>query len=251
MPKSKSYYSENDPFAAAWLRELIADKLIAEGDVDERDIRDVLPRDVRGYGQCHFFAGIGGWSYALRLAGWPDDRPVWTGSCPCQPFSTAGKRARVADERHLWPSFFHLVQCGKPEGVPLFGEQVDAAVRQDWLDLVSDDMEGIGHTVRAVDFPASSVGAPHRRQRAYFVAESHKHERGQEREDAGGIGEGGGEAGVEQRLVRGGDEFVAHSPNLRRLKRRDAEGVEIQGERAERGGEHTTTGHAGELSGGL
>ena len=87
----KAYYNENDPKAATWLRELIRNGYIANGDVDERSIEDILPNDLAGYTQCHFFAGIGGWSYALRLAGWPDDRAVWTGSCPCQPFSTAGK----------------------------------------------------------------------------------------------------------------------------------------------------------------
>ena len=73
-----SYYNEFDPFAAAWLRELIKDGQIADGEVDERSIVDVRPDDLRGFTQCHFFAGIGGWSYALRLAGWPDDAPVWT-----------------------------------------------------------------------------------------------------------------------------------------------------------------------------
>lgn len=109
-----AYYNENDPKAAAWLRELIKEDLIAPGDVDERSIKDVLPNDLRDYKQCHFFAGIGGWSYALRLAGWPDDRPVWTGSCPCQPFSAAGKRKGFADERHLWPAFFYLIKECRP-----------------------------------------------------------------------------------------------------------------------------------------
>ena len=85
-----AYYNENNRFAAQWLRNLIAAGDIAPGDVDERSITEVRPDDLRGYTQCHFFAGIGGWSAALRLAGWPDDRPVWTGSCPCQPFSAAG-----------------------------------------------------------------------------------------------------------------------------------------------------------------
>src|SRR5688572_19163051 len=117
-----AYYNENDPFAAAWLRELIARGLIAPGDVDERSILDVRASDIRSYVQCHFFAGIGGWSYALRLAGWDDTRPVWTGSCPCQPFSAAGKQQGEADERHLWPVFGALIRQRRPAVV--FGEQV-------------------------------------------------------------------------------------------------------------------------------
>ena len=98
-----AYYNEIDPFAAQWLRELIKAGHIAPGEVDTRSIENA------GFTQCHFFAGIGTWSYALRCAGWPDDRPVWTGSCPCQPFSAAGKRKGTSDERHLWPTFFHLI----------------------------------------------------------------------------------------------------------------------------------------------
>ena len=110
-----AYYNEIDPNAAEWLRQLIKAGAIAPGDVDERDIRDVAPVELKPYSQCHFFAGIGAWSYALRQSGWPDDRPVWTGSAPCQPFSTAGQRAGVADERHLWPAMFWLVQqCCPP-----------------------------------------------------------------------------------------------------------------------------------------
>ena len=77
-----AYYNEPEPYAAQWLRNLIAAGHIAAGDVDARDIQDV--DDLAGYTQCHFFAGVGGFSYALRLAGWPDDRPVWTGSCPAR-----------------------------------------------------------------------------------------------------------------------------------------------------------------------
>ena len=81
-----AYDNEIDPFAADWLRELIRAGHIAPGEVDTRSIEDVAPDDLAGFAQCHFFAGIGTWSYALRRAGWADDRPVWTGSCPCQPF---------------------------------------------------------------------------------------------------------------------------------------------------------------------
>lgn len=105
-----AYYNEIDPYAAQWLRNLVAAVHIAPGDVDERSIEDVHPDDLKPYTQRHFFAGVGVWSYALRLAGWPDDRPVWTGSCPCQPFSAAGQAAGFDDERHLWPDFHWLIK---------------------------------------------------------------------------------------------------------------------------------------------
>jgi DNA (cytosine-5)-methyltransferase 1 len=165
-----AYYNENDAQAAAWLRELIARGLIAPGEVDTRSIEDVHPHDLRGFTQHHFFAGIGVWSYALRLAGWPDDRPVWTGSCPCQPFSAAGKRAGSADKRHLWPAWFRLIRECRPERV--IGEQVEGAVRLGWLDLVQADLEGEGYACGAVVFGAHSVGAPHIRQRLYWVADA-------------------------------------------------------------------------------
>ncbi len=163
-----AYYNEHDRHAAAWLRELIAGGHIAAGEVDERSIVDVRADDLRGYTQCHFFAGIGGWSYALRLAGWPDERPVWTGSCPCQPFSAAGKGQGKADERHLWPAFYRLIRECRP-GV-VFGEQVAASIGFDWLDHVCADLEREGYTVGPAVLPACSVGAPHIRSRLWFVA---------------------------------------------------------------------------------
>lgn len=163
-----AYYNEIDPFAAQWLRNLIAAGHIAPGEVDERSIEDVTPDDLRGFTQCHFFAGIGGWSYALRLAGWPDDRPVWTGSCPCQPFSAAGKGDGFADERHLWPHFFHLISERRPQHV--FGEQVASGNANAWFDLVQADLEGLGYAFGLVPFTSAGIGAPHIRERAYWVA---------------------------------------------------------------------------------
>src|SRR5271170_8096807 len=121
-----AYYNEWEPYPAQWLRNLIAAKLIAPGDVDERSIKDVKADDLKGYTQCHFFAGIGGWPLALRLAGVSDDARVWTGSPPCQPFSVAGKGKAQADERHLWPAFFRLIAECRPAVV--FGEQVANAI---------------------------------------------------------------------------------------------------------------------------
>lgn len=120
-----AYYNEFDGFAADWLENLIHAGLIAPGVVDRRSIEDVTPDDLRDFTQCHFFAGIGVWSYALRRAGWSDDRPVWTASCPCQPFSSAGAGAGSDDERHLWPAVEHLMRVRRPPIV--FGEQVASA----------------------------------------------------------------------------------------------------------------------------
>ncbi|EKB80140.1 DNA cytosine methyltransferase [Klebsiella pneumoniae] len=163
-----AYYNEIDPFAAQWLRNLIAAGHIAPGEVDERSIEDVTPDDLRGFTQCHFFAGIGVWSHSLRLAGWPDDRSVWTGSCPCQPFSAAGKGDGFADERHLWPHFFHLISERRPQHV--FGEQVASGNANTWFDLVQADLEGMGYAFGLVPFTSAGVGAPHIRERAYWVA---------------------------------------------------------------------------------
>lgn len=164
-----AYYNEFDPKAAAWLRELIKAGHIVPGDVDERSIIDIRPDELVGYTQCHFFAGIGVWSYALRRAGWPDDRPVWTGSCPCQPFSAAGKGDGFDDERHLWPHFHWLIQNCRPAVV--FGEQVASKDGLGWLDLVQADLEGSGYASGAVDTCAAGFGAPHIRQRLYWVGQ--------------------------------------------------------------------------------
>lgn len=165
-----AYYNEIDPYAAQWLRNLINAGHIAAGIVDERSIEDVHPSDLRGFTQCHFFAGIGVWSYALRSAGWSDDREIWTGSCPCQPFSAAGKGTGFDDQRHLWPAFHHLIQECKPAIV--LGEQVASKDADPWIDLVQADVEALGYGFGAVPFPSASVGAPHIRDRLYWVAHS-------------------------------------------------------------------------------
>ncbi|HBX2462869.1 DNA cytosine methyltransferase [Klebsiella pneumoniae] len=165
-----AYYNEIDPHAAQHLRNLIDAGHIAPGVVDTRSIEDVTPNDLKGFTQVHLFAGIGGWSLALRRAGIPDSRPVWTASCPCQPFSAAGKGLGFADERHLWPSAHWLIGQRRP--VVVFGEQSGSADANDWIDLVQADVEALGYAFGAVAFPSASVGAPHQRDRAYWVADA-------------------------------------------------------------------------------
>jgi DNA (cytosine-5)-methyltransferase 1 len=167
---AKAYYNEIDPYAAQWLRNLIDAGHIASGDVDTRSIVDVKASDLTGYTQCHFFAGIGVWSHALRQSGWSDSRSVWTGSCPCQPFSIAGAGEGTNDERHLWPVWFELIKQCRPDVV--FGEQVESAIKYGWLDLVQSDVERENYILGAAGIPAAGVGAPHIRHRLYFVAQS-------------------------------------------------------------------------------
>ena len=242
------YYNDNDPKAAAWLRELIKQNLIPAGDVDERSIEDVTKSDLKGYTQCHFFAGIGGWSEALRLAGWPADRPVWTGSCPCQPFSSAGKRQGEKDKRHLWPEFYRLIaECNPPV---VFGEQVASPLGRKWLAGVRADLEALGYAVGAADLCAAGVGAPHIRQRLFWVADCagtgqlRAHQLAVHRENGSGGGEGANAA--IQGSENGG---VADSAVFRRYGRGQAATASVQGQCTKREGQYQEPKHDGELSG--
>lgn len=163
-----AFYNEIESYAADWLENLCSAGYIANGVVERRSIVDLQPKDVAKFTQAHFFAGIGIWSHALRLAGVPDDFNVWTGSCPCQPFSVAGKGEGVDDERHLWPDWFKLIDQCRPAAV--LGEQVASKPGLAWLDAVRTDLEGAGYAFGASDLASAGVGAPHIRQRLYFCA---------------------------------------------------------------------------------
>ena len=161
-----AYYNDIDAYCCDWLRNLAGE--IPNGVIDERSIAEITGREVTGYTQCHFFAGIGGWPLALRCAGWPATWPVWTASCPCQPLSCAGKQRGEKDERHLWPKLYRLISECRP-GV-VFGEQVASKDGIEWLDGICLDLEELGYSVGAADLPAAGVGAPHIRQRLFWVA---------------------------------------------------------------------------------
>lgn len=162
------FYNEIDLTAAAAIQAVMDDGAIPTGLVDTRSIKGLTHADLAGRHQAHFFAGAGAWAYAARLAGWPDWWPLWTGSCPCQPFSQAGKGAGFADERHLWPDFHRLIRAVRP--LVVVGEQVAGSAGYAWLDGVRADLEGEGYSCRAVDIPACAVDAPNIRQRLYWVA---------------------------------------------------------------------------------
>jgi DNA (cytosine-5)-methyltransferase 1 len=200
-----AYYNEWEPYAADWLENLIMAGHVAPGHVDRRSIVDVRAPDLHGYTQCHFFAGIGGWSLALRLAGWDDTRPVWTGSCPCQPFSSAGQGKGQTDERHLWPEWNRLISECKP--TEIFGEQVSKAIAHGWLDEVKHDLESSDYAFAAAILPACAVQAPHERERIFFVAHSAL---GDDRRNAGELRKAHG--GQEWNLLpeSGGTGFISN-----------------------------------------
>jgi len=243
----KVYYNEIDPKAAAWLRELIKQGHIADGIVDERSIVDVKSEELIGYNQCHFFAGIGVWSYALRQAGWSDDRPIWTASCPCQPFSTAGQGKAEEDERHLFPVLRKLIAERKPQLI--VGEQVASKSAITWLDNVQSQLEEEDYACGAVVFPACGIGSPHQRQRTYWVAKSSV------AQDTSRIGRpgrgdgdstGGGRALQVEGLSASGK--LAHDQSERELRESGATCEAERGQKPELHRESERAGLSGELA---
>lgn len=162
------YYNEFDNDVADGLESLILAGEIPDGVVDRRSIVDVEPSDLKDFNAWHFFAGIGGWPLALRMAGFPDEFRVWTGSPPCQPFSIAGKQKGKSDPRHLAPKWLQLVAECQPR--ILFGEQVKDAIQKHWLDDLYDKLEMEGYAVGSAVLPGCVVGAPHKRDRILFGA---------------------------------------------------------------------------------
>lgn len=160
------YYNEFDEPTAWWLKGLSDNGVIPKGFVDTRSIVDVDPDELKQYTQCHFFAGIGGWAYALMLANVREDVSVYTGSCPCQPYSLAGKQKGNEDDRNLWPYFYRIIDENKPSVV--IGEQVASAIKFGWLDQVENDLEASGYATGAAVLTASMLGAPHTRRRLYW-----------------------------------------------------------------------------------
>ena len=116
-----------------------------------------------------------------------DEEPIWTnlktfdgkpwcgvvdciiGGYPCQPFSTAGKRLGTEDERHLWPDIARII--GEIEPGLCFFENVSGHLTIGF-DTVCSDLRAMGYKVAAGLFTASEVGASHKRERLFILANS-------------------------------------------------------------------------------
>lgn len=166
----KTLYNDFNPDSVAWLNQLIENGDISKGNVIGGDFRELNIDDLRKYDTVHLFAGIAGWDYALRLAGWSG--PVWTASLPCQPFSPAGKGKGKDDDRHLLPDFLDLVAKCRPN--VLFGEQSPGAIKHGWFDDLQTGLEAEGYIVGHCVLGAHSVNAPHIRNRLYWAAYRNK-----------------------------------------------------------------------------
>ena len=96
---------------------------------------------------------------------------ILTGGFPCQPFSHAGRRKGTSDDRYKWPEMFAVIRNVRPDWV--IAENVRGLAS--WndgmvLETVCADLESEGYEVRPYIIPAASVGAPHRRERVWIVA---------------------------------------------------------------------------------
>ncbi len=162
------YYNEHNAYRAAVLRERMEEGLLPKGVVDERDIETVPDEYFIGYTQIHLFAGIGGFPFGLRLAGFPEDRRIVTGGFPCQDISNAGKRAGITGARSgLWRQMVRCVRVVRPEFV--FVENVAALLCRGMGDVLGDLAE-IGYDAEGDCVSAADVGAPHLRRRIWIVA---------------------------------------------------------------------------------
>jgi DNA (cytosine-5)-methyltransferase 1 len=92
-----------------------------------------------------------------------------TGSYPCQPFSTAGKRDGARDDRYIWPEMRRIINEARPRWV--VAENVVGHVTLG-LDDVLSDLEADDYACAAVVVPACAVNAPHRRARVWIIANS-------------------------------------------------------------------------------
>lgn len=160
---------------------------------------------------------------------------ILTGGFPCQPYSTAGLRKGKEDERHLWPEMLRAIREIKPRWV--VGENVLGLVG--WNDgmvfeEVQADLEAQGYEVQPYVLPAASVGAPHRRDRVWFVAYSggFRHER---RSDSDWSQQNQAEWANLQYMFAGPGEEWTSSNSTSDRREREGTGVEVKDRQTESG----------------
>lgn len=110
---------------------------------------------------------------------WRNRIDILTGGFPCQPYSSAGKRLGKEDDRHLWPEMLRAIREIKPRWV--IGENVRGLVNWNGglvFEEVHSELEAEGYEVQSFLLPACGVGAPHRRDRIWFVAFKNSNENG-------------------------------------------------------------------------
>jgi hypothetical protein len=168
VQNKRAFYNDINAFSGRWLKNCADAGYHPKGVFDSRSITEIKSCEVINYEQCHFFSGLGVWSYALQKSGWDFGGTVWTGSCPCQPFSVAGQGRGVDDPRHLWPAWFSLIRIAKPDLI--FGEQVAGKGGEEWFSHVQADLEGEGYAVGVAVLSGGIVSASHARPRIFFVA---------------------------------------------------------------------------------
>jgi len=103
--------------------------------------------------------------YAKAYQGLVD---VVTGGFPCQPFSVAGKRRGEDDSRNMWPFTRDTIRIVKPRWA--FLENVPGLISSGYFGTVISDLAEIGYNARWTVLGAKDVGAPHKRDRLWIVA---------------------------------------------------------------------------------
>ena len=96
-----------------------------------------------------------------------DQIDIITGGYPCQPFSVAGRKKGEDDPRHVWPEMFRLIKELRPTWV--IGENVGGHIKLG-LDTVLENLESEGYSARTFSISATSIGANHKRERVWIIA---------------------------------------------------------------------------------
>lgn len=165
-PDAEHFFCENDPFCQVVLHKHWPKSKIYEDIRTLTNTGSVESRGVSGNGKKKVFAPWSGGEVDLI-----------TGGFPCQPFSHAGKRKGITDDRYLWPEMRRVIQEFSPSWV--VGENVRGLLSIDGglvFESMCLDLEALGYEVQPFVIPACAVDAPHRRDRIWIIARNTKYD---------------------------------------------------------------------------